>query len=59
MLAPDDLDWFIWRLVVHPRISETLRQIETEWTLEDAEVAHQVLDAIEDAEQEAQQHGSN
>lgn len=53
------MDWFVWRLVVHPRIQETKEEIEGTWTLEDVENAHQILDAIEAAEEQAIENGSN
>ncbi len=50
---PEGADWFIWRLVVHPRIQESKQDIEENWTLEEVEIAHQVLDALEEAEEKA------
>jgi hypothetical protein len=40
----------IWRVATHPRIKDSLVTIQTEWSLDDLLNAHDVLDALEDAE---------
>jgi hypothetical protein len=40
----------LWRLVLSPRISSGLIEIQTQWTLEDVAAAHLALDVAEDVE---------
>lgn len=40
----------MWRLVCDPRISASLREIETEWTIADVWDAMVYLEILEDAE---------
>ncbi len=47
------MDAFIWRLVY--RRMATLHELETTWSIEDAQHAHAYLDAIEEAEAKAAQ----
>ena len=49
MLAPaPDVDWLLWRLVLSDKISASLAEIETEWTICDVLDAHEALDVVED-----------
>lgn len=43
-------EWDLWRVVLAERMSVTLIEIETEWTLADLERANLALDISEDAE---------
>jgi hypothetical protein len=40
----------LWRLVLSPRISSGLIEIQTEWTMADVAAAHLALDVAEDVE---------
>jgi hypothetical protein len=43
----------IWRIATHPRIRDSLHTIQTDWSLDDLMQAHDVVDALEDAESRA------
>lgn len=50
---PKDVDWFFWRLATHPKLRDGLATIHNDWTYEDCLHAHDVLDALETAEERA------
>lgn len=45
-----DEEWDLWRVVASERLSSTLIEIETDWTLADLCRANLALDVLEDAE---------
>jgi hypothetical protein len=49
----EEVDWTVWRLATHPRIKDSLADIETHWSFDDVLTAHEVLDELERAEARA------
>jgi hypothetical protein len=49
-MPPADFDAEVWRLCLSPRLSVSLYEIESKWTLADFVQAHIALDVAEDME---------
>lgn len=49
--AEEGVDWFVWRLVLHPRRPGSLVEVADLWSTGEVTAAHMALDAIEDIEQ--------
>lgn len=49
-MPPPDFDAEVWRLCLSPRLSVSLYEIESKWTLADFVQAHIALDVAEDME---------
>jgi hypothetical protein len=47
---PDELDWYVWRPIVHERRITTLRELEQHHSLEDLRQMHLALDVVDDLE---------
>lgn len=47
---PDEVDSYVWRIVLSPRIASGLIEIERDWTMTDVALAHLHLDVSEDVE---------
>jgi len=43
------VNWDVWRIVTHPRITCTLTEVYDQWSIEDLIEAHKVLDMLENA----------
>jgi hypothetical protein len=48
--VPADFDWYLWRLVLSPKIGASLHEIENDWTIDRMAEAHLALDLAEDLE---------
>jgi hypothetical protein len=46
--VPDELDWYIWRPVVHERRLCTLRELQEFYSLDDLREMHAALDVIDE-----------
>lgn len=57
-LSFKNADWYVWRLLASKRLTVSLLELETFWSLDDAADAHEILDAIELAEATAMQDAS-
>jgi hypothetical protein len=51
----EDVDWFVWKLVTHPRLNVSLAEIETHWSLDDMLSAHESVDELDAAEARAEE----
>lgn len=45
--VPENIDWFIWRVLTAECLSVTLTELKTTWTLLDLADAHDALDLID------------
>lgn len=50
---PPGEEWLLWRVITDKRTKDTRIQVEEEWSFEDAMVAYEVYDALDDAERRA------
>jgi hypothetical protein len=46
----EHVDGYIWRILISPRLTVSLRDLEEVWTFEDLVNAHEMLDALDEAE---------
>lgn len=44
IVVPGRIEWEVWRIVASNRMSVSLFEIETQWTILDLAIAHDVLD---------------
>lgn len=56
--ATADIPWPVWRVATSGRFGDSLHTILNEWTLADVYAANQVIDALTDAEAEAEARAS-
>lgn len=47
---PEHLDWYIWRVLTAERLTVTLTELKTSWTLLDLADAHDALDLLDTLE---------
>lgn len=45
---PEDLDWYLWRPIVHERRLCSLRELEEHHSLDDLREMHMALDVVDE-----------
>lgn len=49
------MDWLIYRIVISERFSDSYTEISQMWDMQELCAAHDLLDSLEDAEQQARE----
>jgi hypothetical protein len=52
--VPEQLDWYIWRVLTSEHLTVTLTELKTTWSLLDLADAHDALDTLEALDVKAQ-----
>lgn len=50
---PAGEEWLLWRVITDKRTKSSRKEIEEEWSFEEAYVAYEVYEALDDAERRA------
>jgi hypothetical protein len=46
-VPPEPYDWYIWRIITSDKMTVSLTELKTTWSLEDLADAHDSLDLLE------------